>query len=115
MTVSPTALGAAVRPHCGPSNHRLRLHLPLLVPKRCKQPSRAGQQGTAGIRVAGEVRRWRRGAVLVFDDGFEHEVWHSCGGQAARLVLIVDVWQPWLSQGDREAIRRRMRWGDGGA
>ena len=49
------------------------------------------------------THRWTEGAVLVFDDSFEHEVWHNgsatlgSGGaddRGGRLVLIVDVRHP---------------------
>lgn len=30
--------------------------------------------------------------VMVFDDSFEHEVWHN--GTAPRVVLIMDFWHP---------------------
>jgi hypothetical protein len=32
---------------------------------------------------SGEQRRWRQGEVIVFDDSFEHEVWHN-GTRLAR-------------------------------
>ena len=32
---------------------------------------------------------------MVFDDSFEHEVWHD--GDSPRLVLIADIWHPELS------------------
>lgn len=69
-----------VWPHCGPTNCRIRGHLGLVVPP-----------GTS-IRVANETRTWLEGKMLIFDDSFEHEVWHN--GTSVRLVLIVDVWHP---------------------
>jgi hypothetical protein len=26
---------------------------------------------------SGEQRQWKQGEVIVFDDSFEHEVWHN--------------------------------------
>ena len=72
--------GTHILPHCGPSNHRLRLHLGLVIPQPCS------------IRVGGETRTWEEGKVLVLDDAFEHEVHNDSGGQ--RIVLLVDVWHP---------------------
>ena len=33
--------------------------------------------------------------MIIFDDSFEHEVWHD--GNQTRLVLIVDFWHPELT------------------
>lgn len=85
--------GVNVRPHCGPTNHRLRLHLPILLP---------GDAYTAtGLSVAGEERVWVRGKCLIFDDSFEHQVKLTADAvdgsplvDLARVVLIVDLWHP---------------------
>lgn len=44
-------------------------------------------------------RSWKEGKLLIFDDSFEHEVWHN--GTEVRLVLIVDVWHPDLTEEER--------------
>lgn len=75
--------GTHVWPHCGPTNCRLRAHLGLIVPD--------GPE----IRVASIKKKWKEGKVFIFDDSFEHEVWHN--GTSLRLVLIVDVWHPELT------------------
>ncbi|CAH0774024.1 unnamed protein product [Bemisia tabaci] len=82
--------GTHVRAHCGPTNCRLRAHLGLIVP------------ADTFLRVAEEIRSWKEGKVLVFDDSFEHEVWHN--GTSARLVLIVDTWHPDLTQTERRTL-----------
>ncbi|KAM7346099.1 aspartyl/asparaginyl beta-hydroxylase-like isoform 3-T3 [Cochliomyia hominivorax] len=82
--------GTHVWPHCGPTNCRLRAHLGLVVPK-----------GTR-IRVAEEERSWQEGKFLIFDDSFEHEVWHE--GQGLRLVLIIDIWHPDLNEKQRRTL-----------
>ncbi|XP_055603716.1 dentin sialophosphoprotein isoform X2 [Uranotaenia lowii] len=82
--------GTHVWPHCGPTNCRIRAHLGLKVPT-----------GTS-IRVAEETRSWENGQWLIFDDSFEHEVWHN--GTATRLVLIVDFWHPDLSEDQRRSL-----------
>lgn len=79
-----------VWPHCGPTNCRLRAHLGLVVPL-----------GTE-LRVGDERRSWQEGKVFVFDDSFEHEVWHN--GTSMRLVLIVDVWHPELTERERRSL-----------
>ncbi|XP_063929189.1 aspartyl/asparaginyl beta-hydroxylase isoform X2 [Zophobas morio] len=81
--------GTHVWPHCGPTNCRLRVHLGLKVPPQTY------------IRVADEVS-WKNGEVFIFDDSFEHEVWHN--GTSFRLVLIVDVWHPELKSVDKRSL-----------
>ena len=49
--------------------------------------------------VNGETRAWEEGRCLVFDDSFVHSVSHN--GSAARIVLIVDVWHPDLTEAAR--------------
>ncbi|XP_045538064.1 aspartyl/asparaginyl beta-hydroxylase isoform X2 [Papilio machaon] len=82
--------GTHVRPHVGPTNCRLRMHLGLSNTKHTY------------IRVDRETRQWQLGKVLLFDDSFEHEVWHN--GTGARLVLIVDVWHPDLTAHERRQL-----------
>uniref|UniRef100_A0A182K298 Aspartyl/asparaginy/proline hydroxylase domain-containing protein n=1 Tax=Anopheles christyi TaxID=43041 RepID=A0A182K298_9DIPT len=82
--------GTHVWPHCGPTNCRIRAHLGLRVPP-----------GTY-IRVAEETRSWENGKWLIFDDSFEHEVWHN--GTETRLVLIVDFWHPELTESQRRTL-----------
>ena len=69
-----------LKAHCGPTNLRLRMHFGLFVPKGCR------------IRVHDETRAWNEGECLLFDDSFEHEVWHD--GTGDRIVLICDMWHP---------------------
>lgn len=47
-------------------------------------------------------REWKEGKVLMFDDSFEHEVWHE--GDSLRLVLIVDFWHPDLSASQKASL-----------
>ena len=54
--------GTHLSAHCGPSNFRLRCHLGLICPPNVR------------IRVGNEVREWKEGECLIFDDSFEHEV-----------------------------------------
>lgn len=75
--------GTHVWSHCGPTNCRLRVHLGLKVPPK------------TFLRVAQETKSWEEGKLTIFDDSFEHEVWHN--GSEFRLVLIVDVWHPELT------------------
>jgi hypothetical protein len=77
-----------VAPHCGSSNLRLRYHLGIDVP----------EPHASWLRVGTERRSWAAGEVLAFDDSYEHEVEHA--GERPRVVLVVDVWHPALSERD---------------
>jgi aspartate beta-hydroxylase len=78
-----------ISPHRGPTNLRLRCHLAIEVP-----------EGDCAIRVGEETRRWQEGTCLVFDDFLVHEAWNHTAGD--RVVLIVDLWHPDLS--DTEVV-----------
>ena len=77
--------------HTGVANTRLTVHLPLIVPPGCR------------FRVGGETREWRAGTAWVFDDTIEHEAWND--SDAARAVLIFDVWNPQLTSLERDLVR----------
>jgi len=57
-----------------------------------------------GFRVGGETREWRVGQALAFDDTIEHEAWNN--SDQLRAVLILDVWNPHITEAERELIRR---------
>lgn len=90
VTLSQLAPGSHVRPHFGRTNAQLRIHLGLRVPPG------------ATLRVGKERLFWQEGRCLVFDDSFEHEVWHD--GDQPRIVLIVDVLHPGLTESDRAQV-----------
>jgi len=73
-----------LKPHRGPYNGVLRLHLGLLVPATPPQ--------TVAIRVDNEVCHWQEGKVLIFDDSYEHEAWNH--SNETRVVLFVDFVKP---------------------
>lgn len=83
--------GTHLPPHTGVSNIRAVVHLPLIVPDRC------------GFRVGGETREWRVGEAFVFDDTIEHEAWND--SDTSRAVLIVDVWNPYLTDDETAMLR----------
>jgi len=72
-----------VAPHRGPTNMRVRAHLGIEVPPDC------------GIRVGDTSATWQEGRCIVFDDSFPHEVWND--SERERIVLVVDLWHPDLS------------------
>lgn len=79
-----------IPPHTGVANFRLVVHLPLILPGGC------------GFRVGSETRQWRIGEAWVFDDTIEHEAWND--SDEVRVILICDIWNPWLSPEERHAI-----------
>jgi aspartate beta-hydroxylase len=98
---SPVAMFSALQPrtrippHHGVSNTRLVLHLPLIVPDNC------------GFRVGSETRQWTPGKAWVFDDTIEHEAWND--SDELRVILIADIWSPYLSEHEREMYDVLMR------
>lgn len=79
-----------IPPHVGVNNARLIVHLPLVVPPGC------------GFRVGAETREWTAGEAFVFDDTIEHEAWND--SDQPRAVLILDIWNPFLSEAEREMV-----------
>jgi aspartate beta-hydroxylase len=79
-----------IPPHTGSTNVRLLTHLPLTLPPGC------------GFRVGNETRAWRMGEAWVFDDTIEHEAWND--SDETRVILIFDVWNPSLSEAERELV-----------
>lgn len=82
----------SIPPHVGVNNARLVCHLPLIVPEGC------------WFRVGAETRYWQRGQAFVFDDTIEHEAENP--SDQLRVVFIFDVWNPALSEVERDAVRR---------
>jgi aspartyl/asparaginyl beta-hydroxylase (cupin superfamily) len=87
---STLAPGAHIPPHTGSTNARLIGHLPLIVPGECL------------FRVGNETRQWKTGKAWVFDDSIEHEAWNRT--DKLRVILIFDVWNPLLSEAEREMV-----------
>lgn len=95
---TPTVFFSLLRPgthlpaHTGVSNVRTIIHLPLIVPEGC------------GFRVGGETREWRIGEAFAFDDTIEHEAWNR--SDKLRAILIFDVWNPHISDAERDLLRK---------
>ena len=84
--------GKHIPPHTGVTNTRAIIHLPLIVPPGC------------AFRVGGETREWQEGVAFAFDDTIEHEAWNR--SDQDRGLLILDCWNPHLSEHEREMICR---------
>jgi aspartate beta-hydroxylase len=82
--------GTHILPHRGVTNTRLVTHLPLIVPPDC------------ALRVGGETHVWEEGRCITFDDTFEHEAWNH--SDQTRVVLILDSWNPDLSEAEQAAV-----------
>jgi aspartate beta-hydroxylase len=90
--------GKHIPPHTGVTNTRAIIHLPLIVPPGC------------AFRVGGETREWREGEAFAFDDTIEHEAWNR--SDKDRAVLILDCWNPHLSDDERAMICRMFEVAD---
>lgn len=97
---APTAMFSALEPrthipaHTGSVNTRLLVHLPLILPGPCR------------FRVGNQTREWRLGEAWVFDDTIEHEAWNDT--DELRVILIFDIWNPYLSEAERELVSAMM-------
>jgi aspartate beta-hydroxylase len=98
---APTAMFSAldahthIPPHTGSTNIRLLTHLPLILP------------GPARFRVGNETRSWEMGQAWAFDDTIEHEAWND--SDQLRVILIIDIWNPYLSQAERELVTAMLQ------
>ncbi|RYY33380.1 aspartyl/asparaginyl beta-hydroxylase domain-containing protein, partial [archaeon] len=88
---SATSPGTHITTHTGPTNRKLRIQLPLIVPEGdgCR------------LRVGEYVEVLRAGKAIVFDDSYQHEAWND--SSAARFVLIFDIWHPDLTDSEVRA------------
>lgn len=80
-----------IPPHFGSINGRLIVHMPLIVPPNC-----------GALCAGGEARAWVPGRCLIFDDSFLHEAWND--SDQLRVVMLLDIWNPQLSQREQEAF-----------
>jgi hypothetical protein len=106
------AADSSIAPHTGPTNVKLRLQLPLLLPSAA----------AFALTVAGETRTYRELQPLLFDDSYVHAVSSSSssgggggggdgdgdgdgGGESERVVLVVDLWHPGLQPSHKRLLR----------
>ena len=82
-----------VIPHCGYTNGRLRVHMGLKIPTG------------VSLRVKDQHLTWREGKCIVFDDSFEHEVWHA--GKGPRVILLLDILHPQLAEEDKIYLKTK--------
>jgi aspartyl/asparaginyl beta-hydroxylase len=94
IMLSKLSPGTHLAPHCGFTNRRLRVHLGIQTPK------------DAFIRVNDQTLEWQAGRCIVFDDSFEHEVWHF--GTEPRIVLLADMPHPDADMANAPAASREL-------
>ena len=89
--VSRLEPGVTLPPHYGLSNIKLTVHVPVDIPP-----------DGCSITVGGQMRSWKMGDLLVFDDSFLHSAANV--SDRKRTVLIFDVWHPALATEERDAL-----------
>ncbi|RQP22624.1 aspartyl/asparaginyl beta-hydroxylase domain-containing protein [Piscinibacter terrae] len=82
-------------PHYSRDSFRIRCHLALRVPPGCR------------LQVADLTLKWEEGDVIFFSDSFLHETFNDSSEQ--RVVLIVDLWHPELTEVEQQAITAAFR------
>ena len=91
---------SAIMAHYGVTNTRMVMHLPLIVPEQC-----------ALNIVDGEAHSWREGELMMFDDTFQHEAWNR--SDEPRLILLMDCWNPYLTEPEKIAVKQLVEAIDG--
>ena len=66
-----------IKPHQGYQGDFLRCHLGLKIP-----------QGDCALKVNNEIRNWKQGKVIIFDDRVIHNAWNLT--QEKRVILLID-------------------------
>lgn len=102
---------SSIRAHSGPMNLRLRVHLPLLVPKQTtlvNNDAERTSRPTIGIRLADQTREWHEGSALVLDDSYVHEVWND--SEEPRVLLLLDLWHPDVKMEEKERITKMFEY-----
>eukprot|EP00804_Cyclotella_cryptica_P029417 CCRYP_013356-RA/>CCRYP_013356-RA protein AED:0.33 eAED:0.40 QI:0/0/0/1/1/1/2/0/333 len=105
---------SSIRAHSGPMNLRLRVHLPLVVPKQTTSLNNDAERKTrptTGIRLADQTREWHEGSALVLDDSYVHEVWND--SEEPRVLLLLDLWHPDIKVEERERITNMFEYARG--
>ena len=100
--------GTHVRAHSGPTNTRLRAHLGLQIPEDLSPPIAPSKSYTK-LRVAEQYFSWHDGEILIFDDSYDHEVWHDNLEGKPRVILAFDLWHPGLSEEAKTALSPKLQ------
>ena len=87
--------GSHINAHHGVTNVRLVMHLPLVGPRDC----------ALNLVDHGE-HPWKEGQLVMFDDTYLHEAWNR--SDATRIVLLMDCWNPHLTEVERHAVQQLL-------
>jgi aspartate beta-hydroxylase len=82
-------------PHYSRDSFRIRCHLALRIPEACR------------LRVHDLTLEWKEGDVIFFSDSYLHETFNESAEQ--RVVLIIDLWHPEMTEVERQAITAGFR------
>lgn len=78
--------GAHIFAHSGPTNSKLRAHVGLGIPEG---RSKIAAASPSRLRVCNEYISWGNGRIDIFDDSFDHEVWHNNKNNHSRLFAYI--------------------------
>lgn len=97
-----------IQPHCGPTNIRHRLHFSLSVPPVFSNSHNDDHDSEGPIlKVLHNTMKWEEGKAFVFDDSLVHSAEYpnvENGSGEVRVVLVVDLWHPSLSDDEKEIL-----------
>jgi len=89
--------------HCGVTNTKLRIQLPL---KFQNDEEEIECFSNCFITVNNDVRQYVPEKAIIFDDSFAHSVSNNC--DVERVVLLIDIWHPSLSQSSIMEIKSSL-------
>lgn len=115
---SAMAPNTHITTHTGPTNRKLRIHLPLFVPFNSSNDHPLEMNNTninnyCRLRVGPHTEIFKEGSCVIFDDSFQHEAWNDYQSSStvssslsssssipflpSRINLIIDIWHPDLT------------------
>lgn len=90
LMISSLVCSDSISKHYGPSNVRLRLQFPLSTNlENCR------------LYCGKEMSSYEKGYEII-DDAYLH--WAENGGQEERVMLVLDVWHPNLTESERKRL-----------
>lgn len=96
VVISVLQPNTLIPPHFGISNIKWTLHIPLVVNNK------------SYLSVANDRVYWKKDTTaILFDDSYQHSA--ENGDKTARAVLIIDIWNPHLTLGERRDVTRFIR------
>jgi hypothetical protein len=94
VSISRLGPGSDTLEHTGNTNSILTMHLGITTPR----------QAGMSVGKASYEPAWERGKVTLFDDSFQHRVWHRGKPETGfRVVLLIRFWHPDYTMAERRA------------